>query len=94
MLTDVLGSTTVILDANAQEQQVLAFDPWGARLNVGDVGRVNSITNRGYTGHETDDETGLINMNARLYDPYLGRFISADPVLPDARSLQAFNRYA
>ena len=33
-------------------------------------------------------------MRARLYDPYIGRFLSADPVLPDAANLQAYNRYA
>ena len=33
-------------------------------------------------------------MNARVYDPYLGRFLSADPVLPDAGNMQEFNRYA
>jgi len=64
------------------------------RLNVGDNSQVNSVTNRGYTGHEMDDEVGLINMNARVYDPYLGRFMSADPVLPDAYDMQSFNRYS
>ncbi|WP_236075439.1 RHS repeat-associated core domain-containing protein, partial [Mariprofundus sp. EBB-1] len=33
-------------------------------------------------------------MNARLYDPVLGRFISADTVVPDAGNMQAFNRYS
>jgi len=98
MLTDALGSTSVILDAAGGIKQYLSFDPWGARLNADGVtggnGRVNSITNRGYTGHETDDETGLVNMNARIYDPYLGRFLSADPVLPDPGDMQAYNRYA
>jgi len=47
-------------------EQVLGFDPWGMRLNVGD----NAVTDRGYTGHEMDDETGLINMNARVYIKY------------------------
>jgi len=64
------------------------------RLNVGDTSSVNSITNRGYTGHEMDDEIGVINMNARIYDPFLGRFLSADPVLPDAYDMQSYNRYS
>jgi len=73
----------------------LAFDPWGMRMDVPGSGvAVNKITNRGYTGHEMDDEVGLINMNARIYDPLLGRFLSADPVLPDAGDMQAYNRYA
>jgi RHS repeat-associated protein len=39
-----------------------------------------SITDRGFTGHEHLDEFGLINANARLYDPWLGQFISPDPL--------------
>ncbi len=94
LLADNLGSTNVILDGLGQIVQRLAFDPWGMRLNVGDNSNVNSVTNRGYTGHEMDDETGLINMNARVYDPLIGRFLSADPVLPDAGDMQQYNRYA
>ena len=30
----------------------------------------------------------------RIYDPYLGRFLSADPVLPDAFNMQSYNRYS
>ena len=33
---------------------------------------------RGYTGHEHLDGVGLIHMNGRVYDPELGRFLSAD----------------
>ncbi len=94
MLTDNLGSVNVILDNLGNVEQRLEFDPWGMRVSGPQVGVVNSLTNKGYTGHEMDDEVGLINMNARIYDPYLGRFMSADPVLPDAGDLQAFNRYA
>jgi len=94
MLVDNLGSTNVILNALGEVEQTLEFDPWGMRTNAGDTTAVNAITNRGYTGHEMDDEIGLTNMNARIYDPYLGRFLSADPVLPDAYDMQAYNRYA
>jgi RHS repeat-associated protein len=93
-LVDNLGSTNVILNALGEVEQRLEFDPWGMRVAGPNVGVVNSITNKGYTGHEMDDEVGLINMNARIYDPYLGRFLSADPVLPDAGDMQAFNRYS
>ena len=33
-------------------------------------------------------------MNARLYDPVLGRFISADSIIPAPGNMQAFNRYS
>ncbi len=51
-------------------------------------------TNRGFTEHEHIEETDLINMNARLYDPTIARFISADSIIPDMYDTQSFNRYS
>lgn len=51
-------------------------------------------TTRGFTGHEMLDTVGLVHMNGRVYDPDIGRFVSADPVVQDATDVQAFNRYA
>ena len=48
---------------------------------------------RGFTSHENIKELGLVNMNARLYDPVIGRFVSADSVIPDASDPLAYNRY-
>jgi RHS repeat-associated protein len=48
---------------------------------------------RGYTGHEHLDMFGLINMNGRMYDPVIARFLSPDPYVPDATYTQDFNRY-
>jgi RHS repeat-associated protein len=39
------------------------------------------------------DDLGLINMNGRIYDPRLGRFLSADPNIQNVNDLQAYNRY-
>ncbi|MCP4303726.1 MAG: RHS repeat-associated core domain-containing protein, partial [bacterium] len=36
---------------------------------------------------------GLVHMNGRVYDPELGRFLSADPFVQDATDLQSLNRY-
>ena len=49
---------------------------------------------RGYTGHEHLPWFGLINMNARLYDPALGRFLSPDPYVQAPDFSQSFNRYS
>ena len=38
-------------------------------------------TDRGYTMHEHLDEVGVIHMNGRVYDPLIGRFMSADPFI-------------
>ncbi len=47
-----------------------------------------------YTGKERDDSTDLYFYEARYYDATLGRFISADTIVPDPFDPQAFNRYA
>jgi RHS repeat-associated protein len=49
---------------------------------------------RGYTGHEMMANFGLINMNGRIYDPYLQRFLSPDPYVQAPENGQSFNRYA
>ncbi len=51
-------------------------------------------TNRGYTGHEHIKEAGFIHMNGRVYDPIIGRFLSADPHIQDSKDSQSYNRYS
>lgn len=51
-------------------------------------------TRKGFTGHEMLDAVNLIHMNGRVYDPYLGRFLSADPFIQSPDNLQNFNRYS
>ena len=45
-------------------------------------------------GHEHLPWFGLVNMNARLYDPAVGRFLSPDPIIPNPLNSQDFNRYS
>ena len=52
------------------------------------------VTPRGYTGHEMLDGLGLVHMNGRIYDPLLGRFLSADLIVDGPASLQGYNRYS
>jgi RHS repeat-associated protein len=48
----------------------------------------------GYTGHIKDSDTGLVYMQARYYDPVIGRFYSNDPVGYTAKNpVMSFNRY-
>ena len=49
----------------------------------------------GFTGHIKDSATGLNYMQARYYDPLMGRFLSIDPVtFVDLPNPAQFNRYA
>jgi RHS repeat-associated protein len=37
---------------------------------------------------------GLYHMGARFYDPALGRWLSADTLVPEPGNPQAFNRFS
>ena len=61
-----------------------------------------NLTDHGFTGHpclpqgkcKHNDELGLIYMQARYYVPGLGRFASADTLVPEPGDPQLFNRYS
>lgn len=96
---DYLGSITLITDASGNPVQELSYDAWGNLRNPATqkVYASNEIPElflgRGYTGHEHLVSSRLINMNARLYDSTLGRFLSPDPYVQMPDNLQSFNRY-
>ncbi|MGX9773068.1 RHS repeat-associated core domain-containing protein [Janthinobacterium aestuarii] len=77
----------------------LEYDAWGKRRSVADHVSVDDsidgkIDNRGFTGHEMLDQLDLVHMNGRVYDPLLGKFMSADPVIQDPMNGQNYNRYS
>ncbi|MDO9154107.1 MAG: RHS repeat-associated core domain-containing protein [Paludibacter sp.] len=96
--TDLLGSIERVTNATGNLVSEYTYTPWGGRILLGGV----NITDRGYTGHEHlspfgDDTNGgfcLINMNGRIYDPVLARFLSPDPYMQAPNFTQSFNRYA
>jgi RHS repeat-associated protein len=47
----------------------------------------------GYQGSWTDPVTGLVNAEARLYDPSTGTFLSPDPAAPPVTTAAAANTY-
>ena len=49
---------------------------------------------RGFTGHEHLDAVGQIHMNGRVYDPVIGRFLTADPYIQAPDFSQSLNRYS
>jgi RHS repeat-associated protein len=93
---DHLGSLVAITDAGGGVTQRLSFDAFGARRGEAWEDKTTQIfvTNWGYTGHQQQDDFGLIHMNGRVYDPGLARFISADPFVQAPGNTQSFNRYS
>jgi RHS repeat-associated protein len=97
---DQLGSVAAVSDGiTGAVIERLAYDPWGKRRSVNGLSDITDsltglTTDRGFTMHEHLDEMGLVHMNGRIYDPLIGRFMSADPILQAPSNLQSHNRYA
>ncbi len=96
---DNLGSLAAITDEAGNVVERLAYDPWGRRRNANGTQDasctlIGQTTERGYTLHEHLDDVGIIHMNGRLYDPMLGRMMSADPYIQAPGNLQSYNRYS
>ncbi|SCF30097.1 intein C-terminal splicing region/intein N-terminal splicing region/RHS repeat-associated core domain-containing protein [Micromonospora chokoriensis] len=67
-------------------------DPFGNQRGSAPLA-VNMQNNTGFLGAVRDDASGFTPLGARLYDPTVGRFLSADPVLDLADPAQS-NGYA
>ena len=85
--TDALRSPVAETDASGAVVKRMAYTPWGVPADG------IYTQGPGYTGHVTDAATGLSYMQQRYYDPVGARFVSPDPVRPDAESGGNFNRY-
>ncbi|MDR1090409.1 MAG: FG-GAP-like repeat-containing protein [Prevotella sp.] len=87
---DHLGSIVKLTDGDGTEVFKASYDAWGNRT----VTNNSFAFHRGYTEHEHLEEFGLINMNGRMYDPVLGRFLSPDPYVQMMLLSQNYNRYS
>ena len=97
---DYLGNILQLADPQGNLVEENSFDAWGCRRDAvtqqpyAEGKAPKLLLGRGFTGHEHLSFFGLVNMNARLYDPVLGRFLSPDPYVQFPDYTQAFNRYS
>ncbi|STZ69439.1 RHS repeat-associated core domain-containing protein [Myroides odoratus] len=94
---DYLGSILAITNNVGTIVEKRHFDAWGNVVFVKD-GQNNDLSqltfmDRGYTGHEHLEGVSLIQMNGRLYDPIVKRFLAPDNFIQDLSNTQNFNRY-
>jgi len=88
---DHLGSTVAATHMNGNVNARIRYAPFG--LMMDDPKKLRD--GAGYTGHLKDSDTGLNYMQARYYDPVMGRFLSVDPVgFLETGAPGMFNRYA
>ena len=87
--TDAQGTPLAEADASGNITARFDYTPYG--VSVPSVGPAPN--GPGYTGHVNDPDTGLVYMQARYYDPSVGRFLSVDPIGPSPGNTFNFNRY-
>jgi RHS repeat-associated protein len=90
--TDCSDSPVAHINAAGAVLERMHYQPFGTPV-------VDANDDAGYTGHKYDSELGLNYMQARYYDPVIGRFYSNDPVgvveaIRRGSSVQGLNRYA
>jgi RHS repeat-associated protein len=100
---DHLGSLVAMTDETGAINQQLSYDAFGKRRSattwsgtpsITDWTNIAATTHHGFVFHEQLDNLGLVHMNGRVYDPTLGRFISADPTVQQPYMSQSLNRYS
>jgi RHS repeat-associated protein len=89
LLNDHLTSTAITTNSSgARLTELRYFAYGGTRYDAG-----AQLTLYRYTGQRVESGTGLYDYGARWYDPLIGRFLSADSIVPNPGDSQALNRY-
>ena len=101
VLPDHLGSSGTLLNEAGASVATESFGAFGTRrgsdwsaATAPDWLGIANTTRQGFTGHEMLDNLAVVHMNGRVYDPALGRFLSADPLIGDLGDSQSVNPYA
>ncbi|HSI78928.1 MAG TPA: toxin TcdB middle/N-terminal domain-containing protein [Lunatimonas sp.] len=89
-----LGSSTLELDDLARVISYEEYHPFGTTAYQAINNAIKSAAKRfRYTGMERDEETGLEYHSARYYLPWLGRWLSTDPIgIGDGENLYRYSR--
>jgi RHS repeat-associated protein len=96
---DILDSVDMVTDSHGKIVLRNSYTPYGEKIESDgesdstETTLFSSSELRGYTGHKEAADSELIDMNARLYDPVIARFISPDTMVAHPDMIQSYNRY-
>jgi RHS repeat-associated protein len=103
LLSDHQGSVAAITNGTGAVVVGESFTAYGNRRNPTtwsgapsgtDLATIAGITRHGYTFQSAlASQMGLNDMVGRVQDAVIGRFLSADPTIPDPTDPQSYNRY-
>ncbi len=85
------GSIVAITDNTGNVLAETRYLPFGEPC--ADAGSLAG-TDKTYTGQHDVPDMGLMDYRARMYSPWLGRFIQPDTIVPGAGNSQAWNRFS
>ncbi|MEO7841029.1 MAG: RHS repeat-associated core domain-containing protein [Anaerolineales bacterium] len=89
-LKDQLGSASVVTNASGTILGENRYYPFGeTRLTTGTI-----FTDKLFTGQREMAGLGIYHYGARFYSPKLGRFLSADTIVPGYANPQNLNRFS
>lgn len=96
---DHLDSIVAITDDQGKIVDRRHYDAFGKeRHGVVTPGSTEVLTpllkNHGFTGHKQLASVDLVHMGGRVYNPAIGRFLSADPFVQSPLFSQSYNRYS
>ena len=102
LFKDYQGTINAIINQSNQVVERRLFDAWGTLIQYSNSTGSTTIPTtinglmfqRGYTSHEHLLSINLINMNGRLYDNNLHRFLQPDNYIQDPTKTQNYNRYS
>ena len=89
-VADHLGSVRAVVDEAGEVVEARDYYPWGLEM-PGRVFVEGSSAKENYTGHELDEETGMLYAGARYYIPALGRWTAVDPLASEFPSWSPYN---
>jgi RHS repeat-associated protein len=103
MIEDHQGGVSNIASKSGASDVNESFSAFGTRRNptswsgaptTADLNTIAGLSRQGYTFQTwLGQSMGLNHMNGRVQDAILGRFLSADPHIPDPSNAQSYNRY-
>ena len=88
--TDHMGSLLKLIDKNGVEHLSTSYDVWGKRTITNNTMNIM----RGFAGQEHLEEMNLIDINGRLYDPMIGRYLTPQISLNRAVSNGNYSHYS
>lgn len=90
-MTTSPGSASIATNASGAKVSELRYKPYGEVRYAWN----QTVTDKRFTGQRQEEGLGGIHdYNARYFDPVIGRFISADSIVPRPSDPQSLNRFS